>query len=128
LHRRASRPTQTLTSQFIPTTMSEAAKTLRHDLKYALFTIQNIDRDAPLESWAAKSIHKDLFATRRGLSCLQLIQEARAQMAENPATKDLEEAAQKLEEWRAKLVVGADVRPLYLLIKEMISRVDGLAV
>jgi hypothetical protein len=107
---------------------AEIAQALRHDLKYAGFTLQNIERDAPLEAWAAKAIHKDLFATRRGKSCVELVQEAAAKLAGvlEPELAALQQATQQLESWRGELKEGVLLGGLQTQVKEVLARADAL--
>ena len=106
----------------------EVAQALRHDLKYAGFTIQNIDSEAPVEAWAAKAIYQDLFATRRGKSCLELVREAEGQLhgALRVELEALQQAAQALEEWREKLQAGMHLGGLQTQVKDMLALVDRL--
>jgi hypothetical protein len=50
----------------------EEAQALRHDLKYTGLTALNLDASQPCPAWAQKALRKDLWETRRGLSCLAL--------------------------------------------------------
>jgi hypothetical protein len=110
-------------------TPTEITRALRHDLKYAGFTIQNIEREKPLEAWAAKAIYKDLFATRRGRSCLELVREASEKLggALQPEVEALQQAAQKLEPWREELRDGVFCGGLQTQVKDMLALADKLA-
>jgi hypothetical protein len=108
----------------------EIAQALRHDLKYAGFTIQNLEQGSPVETWAAKAIYKDLFATRRGKSCLELMREAEEKL--NGALRvelvALQQAAQALDEWRDKLQAGILLGGLQTQVKVMLALADALVI
>jgi hypothetical protein len=81
---------------------SEIAQKLRHDLKYAGLTIQNLE-PGRLSGWAAKAVARDLYETRRGRSCLVLAEEAHQALAGTPLEPHgalLLEAARALEDLR----------------------------
>jgi hypothetical protein len=104
----------------------EIVKALRHDLKYAGFTIQNIDREKPLEPWAAKAIHKDIFSTRRGKSCLELILEAKEKLSEDQKMAALIQTATELEPWREGLRAGVLCQELYEIVRRMLKLSETL--
>lgn len=86
----------------------ELAQRLRHDLKYASLTVQNLE-EGPLEPWAARAIWRDLYETRRGASCLALCEEAARALCGSPleeAAREVVEAARALEGFRAPLEEG----------------------
>jgi hypothetical protein len=107
----------------------EIARALRHDLKYAALTARNLDPAAPLEAWAAGSILRDLFETRRGLSALALAEEAARRLPPRLADRAREVAsrARALEAFRAPLLNGAaDVAGISAAVAALLAAADAL--
>lgn len=108
----------------------DIARALRHDLKYAGFTIQNIDLSAPLEAWAAQSLYRDLFETRRGRGVFALVKEAADGLGDrfSEEISTLLAAAEALEPFRKPLHQGeaVDLSALSSAVKALLVAADAL--